>query len=67
MHLLGVDFSSAPSRRKPITAAHGELVGTVLRLQRVDALPTLADFEALLAAPGPWFGAFDFPFGLPRA
>ncbi|MDE2370265.1 MAG: DUF429 domain-containing protein [Burkholderiales bacterium] len=67
MQLLGVDFSSAPSRRKPITAAHGELVGAVLRLQRVDALPTLADFEALLAAPGPWFGAFDFPFGLPRA
>jgi hypothetical protein len=67
MRLLGVDFSSAPSRRKPITAAHGDLVGAVLRLQRVDALPTLAEFEALLAAPGPWFGAFDFPFGLPRA
>jgi len=29
-------------------------------------LPTLAGFEALLATPGPWLGAFDFPFGLPR-
>jgi hypothetical protein len=33
----------------------------------VDACPHWADFEAVLAAPGPWLGAFDFPFGLPRA
>lgn len=65
--LLGVDFSSAPSRRKPITVARGRLAGAVLRLQGLDEIPTLAGFEALLASPGPWFGAFDFPFGLPRA
>lgn len=65
--LLGVDFSCAPSAKKPITAARGQLVGATLRLERVDALPTLAGFEALLAEPGPWCGAFDFPFGLPRA
>ncbi len=66
MQLLGVDFSSAPSRRKPVTVARGRLAGAVLRLERLDTLPALADFEALAAAPGPWFGAFDFPFGLPR-
>ena len=65
--LWGVDFSSAPSAKKPITVARGVLVGSVLRLQRLDLLPRLADFEALLATPGPWLGAFDFPFGLPRA
>jgi hypothetical protein len=65
--LLGVDFTSAPCRRKPITVAHGHRLGAVLRLDRVDALPSFAEFEALLAEPGPWFGAFDFPFGLPRA
>lgn len=65
--LFGVDFSCAPNRRKPITVAHGRCDGAVLRLDRLDALPTLAAFEALLAAPGPWLGAFDFPFGLPRA
>ena len=64
--LLGVDFTCAPGRRKPITVARGRLAGSVLRLDGVDALPTLAGFEALLATPGPWFGAFDFPFGLPR-
>ena len=64
--LLGVDFTSAPGRRKPITAARGRRVGDVVRLERVDELPTFAAFEALLAEPGPWLGAFDFPFGLPR-
>jgi hypothetical protein len=65
--LLGVDFTCAPSRRKPITVARGRRVGAVLKLERLDALATLADFEALLREAGPWLGAFDFPFGLPRA
>ncbi|ODV02355.1 MAG: DUF429 domain-containing protein [Rubrivivax sp. SCN 70-15] len=64
--LLGVDFTCAPGRRKPITVARGRLAGSVLRLDGVDLLPAMAGFEALLATPGPWFGAFDFPFGLPR-
>jgi hypothetical protein len=67
VELRGIDFSCAPSRRKPITVARGRLAGAALRLDRVDTLPTLAAFEALLAEPGPWLGAFDFPFGLPRA
>ncbi|WP_119291802.1 DUF429 domain-containing protein [Azohydromonas sediminis] len=64
--LLGVDFTCAPGRRKPIVAAHGTRAGDVLRLQSLQEITTLAGFEALLAAPGPWLGAFDFPFGLPR-
>ncbi|MBA4178693.1 MAG: DUF429 domain-containing protein [Leptothrix sp. (in: Bacteria)] len=64
--LLGVDFTCAPTRRKPITVARGHVVGAVLRLDGLEALPTLADFETLIAEPGPWLGAFDFPFGLPR-
>ena len=64
--LLGVDFSCAPSRRKPITVARGQLHGAVLRLEAMEALADLAAFEALLQRPGPWLGAFDFPFGLPR-
>lgn len=66
-HLIGVDFTSAPTSRKPVTVARGLLQGTTLRLLRLDALPGLAGFDALLAEPGPWLGAFDFPFGLPRA
>lgn len=66
MRLLGVDFTCAPTRRKPITVARGHRIGDVLRLQGVDALASFAEFESVLAAPGPWLGAFDFPFGLPR-
>ena len=65
--LLGVDFTCAPGRRKPITVARGRLARGVLRLDGVEALDSLAAFEALLQRPGPWLGAFDFPFGLPRA
>ena len=65
--LLGVDFSCSPSRRKPITVARGSLDGERLVVDAVDALPTLAGFDALLCAPGPWLGGFDLPFGLPRA
>ena len=65
--LWGVDFTCAPSVRKPSVLAIGTASGAVLRLQGLERLPRMADFEALLQRPGPWFGAFDFPFGLPRA
>ncbi len=67
--LLGVDFSSAPSRRKPIVAALGEWAGPrgqVLRLAQVQSFASLDDFAEFLAAPGAWIGGFDLPFGLPR-
>ena len=64
--LIGVDFTSAPTAKKPITVARGRVQGTRVSLRRVEALPSLAAFEALLREPGPWLGAFDFPFGLPR-
>ena len=63
---LGVDFSSRPSRRKPVLLAEGECRGAVLRLGGLRALPTLDGLAAALREPGPWVGAFDFPFGLPR-
>jgi hypothetical protein len=66
MPLVGVDFSSRPTPRKPITVAHGERQGAVLRMQRLEALPSLEAYAAWLQAPGPWLGAFDFPFSLPR-
>ena len=65
--LVGVDFTSNPSRRKPITMAHGTLADRTLRLRQIDALHTLADFTTWLRRPRPWLGAFDLPFGLPRA
>ena len=65
--LAGIDFSCNPSQRKPVTVALGHLGGPVLKLQRLENFSTLDAFSSWLATPGPWLGAFDFPFGLPRA
>ncbi|MDM4766004.1 DUF429 domain-containing protein [Pelomonas sp. SE-A7] len=64
--LLGVDFSSSPSQRKPIWLALGERQGAVLRLQSLQPFETLEAFVAWLAEPREWLGVFDLPFGLPR-
>lgn len=64
--LYGVDFSSAPSRRKPITIAVGVLHGEVYRLAHVVPAYGFSAFEDFLAHPGPWLAGFDLPFGLPR-
>jgi hypothetical protein len=66
LRCIGVDFSSRPSRRKPVLWAEGQRHGTVLRLQRLVEYPTLPGLAEALCAPGPWVGGFDFPFGLPR-
>lgn len=63
---LGVDFSSRPSRRKPVLWAEGDLRGRVLRLRGLVEHPCFDSMAQALALPGPWIGAFDFPFGLPR-
>ncbi|MDB5847808.1 MAG: hypothetical protein JWP29_1560 [Rhodoferax sp.] len=64
--LVGCDFSSSPSKRKPIVVAHGELARGRVVLQRLERFTTLEAWGAWLAQPGPWTGGFDFPFGLPR-
>ncbi len=64
--VIGIDFSSRPSRRKPIVLASGTLHGAVLRLDGLQHFDTLASFGLWLAQPGAWVGGFDLPFGLPR-
>ncbi len=64
--MLGVDFTSSPSRRKPITGAWCRLEQAGLQVDSVELLPSFSAFESLLRRPGPWIGAFDFPFALPN-
>lgn len=68
MLLAGIDFSCSPSRKKPITVATGRFVDgdRALRLDGLAELLTLDAFADWLQTRGPWLGAFDFPFGLPR-
>ena len=64
--LLGVDFSSAPTRRKPVVLAWGERKGSRIKLRTLEFCDSLqATREALQISPS-WLGGFDLPFGLPR-
>ncbi|MES2039852.1 MAG: DUF429 domain-containing protein [Pseudomonadota bacterium] len=66
MKLHGVDFTSAPSRRKGITIASGQMQGDVLRLESLQTLSDFTAFDNWLMQPGPWLAGFDLPFSLPR-
>jgi hypothetical protein len=66
--LMGLDFSCAPSKRKPLTLAVGRRAGPVLRLDRLDTFQTLDAWADQLHRPRDGFVmGCDFPFGLPRA
>lgn len=66
MHIFGIDFTSTPSHRKPITCAVCELHSDTLTLRECRIMPTFTEFEAFLRSDGPWLAALDFPFGQPR-
>lgn len=64
--LIGCDFSSRPTRRKPIVLALGHLNGERIQLAKLERFESLSRFGAWLKQPHPWVGGFDLPFGLPR-
>lgn len=64
--LLGCDFSSSPTRQKPIVLALGSLQNGRVQLSKLERLTSLDAFADWLKQPGEWLGAFDFPLGLPR-
>ncbi len=64
--LLGCDFTSRPTRKKPIVLALGCLVGDVVSLQSLERFETDNSFLIALDAIPSWVGGFDLPFGLPR-
>ena len=64
--LIGCDFTSSPTRRKPIVLARGQRQGARVQLHALQQFDTLAAFGQWLAEPGDWVGGFDLPFGLPR-
>jgi hypothetical protein len=66
--LLGCDFTSAPSRRKPVVLAVGRSDRGRVLLERIETFETLDAWQSRLTAgsDGGWVGGFDLPFGLPR-
>lgn len=63
LQIVGVDFTSAPRRAKPITVAHGKYAGNLLRIDRIDSHADWLD-AVLCAVAAAW--AVQRPcYGLP--
>ena len=66
MDVLGIDFTSSPSRRKPLTCLRCNFNGQVLRAGSLDEWSSFTEFEQALQRPGAWIAGIDFPFGQSR-
>ena len=64
--VYGLDFTSAPGKRKPITCAVCVFKDGVLRLEHQQPLISFAEFEQFLRTEGSWIAGIDAPFGQPR-
>jgi len=66
MNVLGIDFTSSPTRRKPLTCLRCILDGKLLRAGLPEEWPDFSLFERELQRPGAWIAGVDFPFGQSR-
>jgi len=66
MRVLGVDFTSTPKRRKPLTCLNCTFDGRLLSAGALEEWPDFSEFERALQRPGPWIAGMDFPFGQSR-
>ena len=66
MKTYGIDFTSAPSAKKPITCVECEFGGGRLTAGKLTEWQNFDAFERGLQRPGPWIAGIDFPFGQAR-
>ncbi len=76
MQIIGCDFSSSPSKRKPVVVAFSEKISSQVGqsplhnmrcvLSKIERFEALNDWSTWLQQDLPWVGGFDLPFGLPR-
>ena len=64
--LVGCDFSSSPTRTKPIVLAIGSSKDGRVLLSKLEQIDSLDGFDTWLRQTQGWLGVFDLPFGLPR-
>jgi hypothetical protein len=67
VRIYGLDFTSAPSRRKPLIVLDCTLEGDSLRVEDSETVIDFGGFEDFLQRRGPWVCGMDFPFGQPRS
>ncbi len=64
---FGVDFTSRPTLKKPITRALARFSADGnLEVYGLESAATFAGFDAWLDDKTPWVAGFDFPFSLPQ-
>ncbi len=66
MKIIGIDFTSRPSKSKPLTCLICNFDGAVLIANELVMWPSYDGFENFLSSPGPWVAGIDFPFGQSR-
>lgn len=66
MRVIGIDFTSAPSRRKTIACADCRLSGDVLYVEQLYRWSGFDKFESFLVAGEEWLAGIDAPLGQPR-
>ena len=67
MRIYGLDFTSAPGRKKPLIVLGCQLEDSSLSIEDSQTLTDFSGFEDFLRTPGPWVCGMDFPFGQPRS
>ena len=67
MKIYGLDFTSAPGRKKPLIVLGCRLDEGTLRVEDSQTLTDFAGFENFLSRLGPWVCGMDFPFGQPKS
>jgi Protein of unknown function (DUF429) len=65
VRIYGLEFTSAPGRRKPLIVLRCTLQGDSLRVEDSETLTDFGGFEDFLQREGPWVCGMDFPFGQP--
>jgi hypothetical protein len=65
VRIYGLDFTSAPGRRKPLIVLGCTLEVDVLSVGDSETLTDFRGFEDFLQRQGPWVCGMDFPFGQP--
>ena len=63
MKIYGIDFTSRPSKRKPLVSVEARLEGDALAFVDIREWSDFSDLRACLTSPGPWVAGLDFPFG----
>jgi uncharacterized protein DUF429 len=67
VRIYGLDFTSAPSRRKPLIVVGCTLKGRTLHVEDAEVMADFEGFAGFLKSGGPWVCGMDFPFGQPRS